>query len=86
LHRYGEEALDALREIRGPVGVLAVCGRARQGKSFILNQLAGAGANNNGGFVVGPTVRPCTKGLWIWSAPIAATTPVGLALFTSHHV
>jgi len=37
----GEEALACLREIRGPVGVLAVCGRARQGKSFILNQLAG---------------------------------------------
>ena len=39
----GEEALDALRQIRGPVGVLAVCGRARQGKSFILNQLVGKG-------------------------------------------
>jgi hypothetical protein len=37
----GKEALACLREIRGPVGVLAVCGRARQGKSFILNQLAG---------------------------------------------
>jgi hypothetical protein len=37
----GEDALNALRAIRGPVGVLAVCGRARQGKSFILNQLVG---------------------------------------------
>jgi hypothetical protein len=67
----GDEALDCLRAIKGPVGVLSVCGRARQGKSFILNQLAGAGvACNEGGFKVGPTVRPCTKGLWIWSAPI----------------
>ena len=73
----GEEALSCLREIRGPVGVLAVCGRARQGKSFILNQLAGAAANNSRGFTVGPTVRPCTKGLWIWSAPIPCKTPGG---------
>ena len=39
----GAEALDALRKIRGDVGVLAVCGRARQGKSYILNQLCSAG-------------------------------------------
>jgi hypothetical protein len=73
----GEEALDCLRAIKGPVGVLAVCGRARQGKSFILNQLAGAAASNDAGFKVGPTVRPCTKGLWIWSAPIPRQTPSG---------
>ena len=75
----GEEALDALRAIRGPVGVLAVCGRARQGKSFILNQLVGtAAAESNGeGFKVGPTVKPCTKGLWIWSDPIKRTAPSG---------
>jgi len=71
----GAEALAALRAVKGPVGVLSVCGRARQGKSFILNQLAGA--CGDGGFEVGPTVRPCTKGLWIWSAPIPRTTPGG---------
>jgi hypothetical protein len=70
----GAEALDALRKIRGDVGVLAVCGRARQGKSYILNQLCSAG--NEAGFKVGPTVRPCTKGLWIWSAPIERIDPV----------
>jgi len=70
----GSEALDALRQIRGDVGVLAVCGRARQGKSYILNQLCSAG--NDTGFKVGPTVRPCTKGLWIWSAPIRRVDPV----------
>ena len=73
----GDEALEALRAIKGPVGVLSVCGRARQGKSFILNQLAGAAASNDAGFKVGPTVRPCTKGLWIWSAPIPCRTPEG---------
>ena len=26
--------------------------------------------NNNEGFDVGPTIRPCTKGIWLWSKPI----------------
>ena len=26
--------------------------------------------NRQKGFTVGPTVNPCTKGLWIWSKPI----------------
>ncbi len=62
----GEQALKALRATKDPVGVVAVCGRARQGKSFILNQLLGKST----GFQVAPSVRPCTKGLWMWSAPI----------------
>lgn len=53
----GTEALNVLRKITTPVAVVAVSGRARQGKSFILNQLLGRST----GFVVGPTVRPCTK-------------------------
>lgn len=55
------------------VGVVAVSGRARQGKSFILNQLLG----QTSGFTVGPTHRPCTKGLWMWSAPVERNSPDG---------
>lgn len=33
------EAVAVLQLVKGPVGVVAVCGRARQGKSFILNQV-----------------------------------------------
>lgn len=69
----GEEALRVLRATQGPVSVVAVCGRARQGKSYILNQLLGKA----GGFTVGPTHRPCTKGLWVWSTPVPRTTPEG---------
>ncbi len=29
------------------------------------------------GFVVAPTHRPCTKGLWMWSAPLKRTAPDG---------
>jgi len=67
----GVEALAAITAIRGPVAVCAVCGRARQGKSFILNKLAHTNAGE--GFVVGPTHRPCTKGIWIWSSPLEMT-------------
>ncbi|EFN59494.1 hypothetical protein CHLNCDRAFT_56782 [Chlorella variabilis] len=69
----GQQALDVLKRTRGPVGVVAVCGRARQGKSFILNQLLG----RSGGFQVAPTHRPCTKGLWMWSAPVERRGPDG---------
>lgn len=74
----GKEALDVLRGVKGPVGVVAVSGRARQGKSFILNQLLG----QSSGFVVAPTHRPCTKGLWMWSSPVERTNPDG----SRHHM
>ncbi|OAY84251.1 Guanylate-binding protein 2 [Ananas comosus] len=32
------EAVAALHLVKSPIGVVSVCGRARQGKSFILNQ------------------------------------------------
>ena len=33
--------------------------------------------NREKGFSVGPTVNPCTKGLWIWSKPIYGTDSDG---------
>ncbi|CAN6336811.1 unnamed protein product [Urochloa humidicola] len=63
------EAVAALQVVKGPIGVVAVCGRARQGKSFVLNQLLG----RSSGFQVASTHRPCTKGLWMWSAPLKRT-------------
>ncbi|KAL7211753.1 hypothetical protein ACSBR2_014588 [Camellia fascicularis] len=67
--RMDPEAVAALQLVKDPVGVVSVCGRARQGKSFILNQLLG----RSSGFQVASTHRPCTKGLWLWSAPIRRT-------------
>ncbi|CAA6665789.1 unnamed protein product [Spirodela intermedia] len=63
------EAVATLHLVKGPIGVVSVCGRARQGKSFILNQLLG----RSSGFQVASTHRPCTKGLWMWSAPLKRT-------------
>ncbi|EYU28019.1 hypothetical protein MIMGU_mgv1a000715mg [Erythranthe guttata] len=63
------EAVALLQLVKQPVGVVSVCGRARQGKSYILNQLLG----RSSGFQVASTHRPCTKGLWLWSTPISRT-------------
>ncbi|XP_021763216.1 guanylate-binding protein 2-like [Chenopodium quinoa] len=67
--RIDPEALAVLQLVKEPIGVVAVCGRARQGKSFILNQLLG----RSSGFQVASTHRPCTKGLWLWSTPLKKT-------------
>ncbi|KAI4368148.1 hypothetical protein MLD38_016738 [Melastoma candidum] len=64
--RMDPEAVAMLQLVKEPIGVVSVCGRARQGKSFILNQLLG----RSSGFQVASTHRPCTKGLWLWSAPL----------------
>ncbi|XP_051125056.1 uncharacterized protein LOC127247299 isoform X2 [Andrographis paniculata] len=63
------EAVTMLQLVKEPVGVVSVCGRARQGKSFILNQLLG----RSSGFQVASTHRPCTKGIWMWSMPLQRT-------------
>ncbi|KAI6692512.1 hypothetical protein NL676_020222 [Syzygium grande] len=39
--RMDPEAVAVLQLVKEPIGVVSVCGRARQGKSFILNQLLG---------------------------------------------
>ncbi len=54
--------------------MLSVVGRYRTGKSFLLNKLLRPMKNEEsrisrggkfGGFKVGPTINPCTKGLWL---------------------
>jgi hypothetical protein len=77
----GSEALAVLERMRGPLCTVSVCGRARQGKSFLLNQLlssfTGVSVQKPNGFVVSPTHQSCTRGIWIWSAPIPAKTASG---------
>ena len=56
-----------IKSIEGDFGVISVAGMYRTGKSYLLNRML---LNKSKGFSVGPTVNPCTKGLWIWSKPI----------------
>jgi hypothetical protein len=64
--RVSERGAALLASINGPVVVVAIAGPYRTGKSFLLNRLIG----RQSGFAVGPTVNPCTKGIWLWGAPV----------------
>ena len=51
------------------IGIISLVGKYRTGKSFLLNRVI-LNSKKKIGFSVGPTFRPCTKGIWIWSEPI----------------
>ena len=51
------------------IGIISLVGKYRTGKSFLLNRVI-LNQNQKSGFGVGPTFKPCTKGIWIWSEPI----------------
>ena len=59
-----DDAYEFLKSIHHPVGVISVAGMYRTGKSYLLNRML---LNKQSGFGVGPSVNPCTKGLWIWN-------------------
>jgi len=61
-----ENAAAILNQITGRLAVIGIAGLYRTGKSFLLNRLLGL----QEGFEIGPTVNPCTKGLWIWGQPV----------------
>ena len=54
------------------LGIISLVGKYRTGKSFLLNRVI-LNQNQKSGFGVGPTFKPCTKGIWIWSEPIMVT-------------
>ena len=47
------------------------------GKSYLLNRML---LNRSNGFSVGPTINPCTKGLWIWPKPLSGFSSDGTPL------
>ncbi|KRX06654.1 P-loop containing nucleoside triphosphate hydrolase [Pseudocohnilembus persalinus] len=51
------------------LGVLSIVGKYRTGKSFFVNRVL-LDKKQGEGFQVGPTINPCTKGIWIWSKVI----------------
>ena len=56
-----DETLNLLKSIDKPVSVLAICGPARSGKSFILSRILG----RSGAFKLGHTMNPQTYGVWM---------------------
>ena len=68
------EAEQFLREIpeQKHVGAISIVGKSRTGKSFFVNRVL---LNcRKAGFQVGPSINPCTKGLWIWKKTIPSST------------
>lgn len=55
-----EEAINLLCRYHNPIAVVAVAGKYRTGKSYLLNLLSG----DSKGFQVGSTVNACTKGIY----------------------
>lgn len=66
MFRMTEEAAAFLSQLRHQqIAVLSIVGKYRTGKSYLLNQLISDGEDP--GFQVGPTINPCTKGIWLWT-------------------
>ena len=65
-----EEAIKILsKEENKQIGILSLVGKYRTGKSFLLNRVL-IDKKSYKGFDVGPTIKPCTKGIWLWSSPL----------------
>lgn len=69
-----KQAVEILSLIPKPLGVVGVAGQYRTGKSYLLNRVI---LNQSKGFPVGPTINPCTKGIWIWGRPLKGFTKEG---------
>lgn len=55
------------------VGIISLVGKYRTGKSFLLNRVIINNKENKEGFAVAPTIKPCTKGIWLWPNPLIIT-------------
>jgi hypothetical protein len=71
--KLNPKAVEIIQQVIGHVAVVAVCGLYRTGKSSLLNWLL----DRKAGFVVGPTVQACTRGIWIWGRPKEYVMPNG---------
>ncbi|CAD8065990.1 unnamed protein product [Paramecium primaurelia] len=73
-YQVNPDAIEIIKNIPSPIGIVGVAGMYRTGKSYLLNRML---LNRSDGFGVGPTVLPCTKGLWMWGKPLLGQTSDG---------
>ena len=73
-YHVNNDALQFMSTIEAPIAVVTVCGKYRTGKSYLLNKII---LNVENGFGVGPTINPCTKGIWLWKRPYLLKTEEG---------
>lgn len=74
----GDDAVEFLRSLPGPLVVVVMAGPYRSGKSFLLNRLAG---RPGAGFRVDATTNACTKGIWVWGEALPLPDRDGSVLF-----
>ena len=60
-----KKTAELLADVEQPITVVAIVGKYRTGKSYLLNRLIG----KSGGFPLGSTVQSKTKGIWMWLRP-----------------
>ena len=66
-----ENALNILNTIKEDLIIVSIVGKARTGKSYLMNLLL----NNNqskypgNGFEMSSRLNSCTRGIWIWNTP-----------------
>ena len=66
-----EKALNILNTITEDLIIVSIVGKARTGKSYLMNLLLN---NNNSslppsGFQISSRLSSCTKGIWLWNTP-----------------
>ena len=65
-----KDALNILNSIKEDLIIVAIVGKARTGKSYLMNLLLN---NNNSqpgsGFQISSRLNSCTKGIWLWNTP-----------------
>ena len=66
-----EKALDILNSNKEDLIIVSIVGKARTGKSYLMNLLL----NNNqakfpgNGFEISSKLNSCTRGIWLWDTP-----------------
>ena len=67
--QINKQALDFLKSIKEEIIIVSVVGKARTGKSYLMNLLLDLIGKGNAGFQVASSLQSCTKGIWLWGTP-----------------
>ena len=71
LDHNNQKIPNILHSIKDQIIVVSIVGKARTGKSYLMNLLLNTNnnSNNNNGFKVSSSINSCTRGIWLWSSP-----------------
>ena len=65
------EALNILNSIQDDLIIVSIVGKARTGKSYLMNLLLNNSQSNKpgDGFTISSKLESCTRGIWLWNTP-----------------